>query len=290
MKITIDDREHELIKICRNYLENESVYKNVELVVAHLSLGDIVIQDDQDTYLIIERKSLADLSASIKDGRYKEQSYRLHGLSDHNHNIVYLIEGNLITYNSFRDKMDKNTLYSAMFSLNYHKGFSVMRSIHINETAHMICNIANKLEKTDKNKRMGFYNLQIKNIDANVDANENTNIDTPTSMNTYIGNKSYCDVIKKNKKDNITPDNIGEIMLCQIPGISATTAKTIMVEYHTINDLIEAINNDTTILENITNTNSKGQKRKINKTAICNIIRYLGKRDHTEVIAQEISR
>ena len=230
----------------------------MELVVAHLSLGDIVIQDDQDTYLIIERKSLADLSASIKDGRYKEQSYRLHGLSDHNHNIVYLIEGNLITYNSFRDKMDKNTLYSAMFSLNYHKGFSVMRSIHINETAHMICNIANKLEKTDKNKRMGFYNLQIKNMNANVDANVDTNADA-----TLIdGNKSYCDVIKKNKKDNITPDNIGEIMLCQIPGISATTAKTIMVEYRTINDLIEAINNDTTILENITNTNSKGSHKK----------------------------
>ena len=39
--------------------------------------------------LIIERKSLADLESSIKDGRYENQSYRLDGLPVINHNIYY---------------------------------------------------------------------------------------------------------------------------------------------------------------------------------------------------------
>ena len=40
--------------------------------------------------------------SSIKDGRYEEQSYRLNGLSHHNHNIVYLIEGDVNKVNRFK--------------------------------------------------------------------------------------------------------------------------------------------------------------------------------------------
>ena len=50
--------------------------------------------------LIIERKSLNDLASSIKDGRYAEQSFRLSNIEHHNHNIVYLIEGDRGTYNT----------------------------------------------------------------------------------------------------------------------------------------------------------------------------------------------
>ena len=40
--------------------------------------------------------------------------------------------------------------------------------------------------------------------------------------------------IKKVKKENITEDNIGEIMLCQIPGISSVTSLAIMEKFKTI--------------------------------------------------------
>jgi hypothetical protein len=94
--------------------------------------GEITI--DGDDY-VIERKTLRDLAASIKDGRYEEQSYRLNGLQHHNHNIIYLIEGDMYHFNAFKDRIDKQTLYSAMFSINFFKGFSVMRSNNIEETA-----------------------------------------------------------------------------------------------------------------------------------------------------------
>ena len=79
--------------------------------------------------------------ASIKDGRYEEQSYRLNGLSHHNHNIVYLVEGDVNRANRFKgdNHIEKLTMYSAMFSLNYYKGFSVFRSFSLEESANIIC-------------------------------------------------------------------------------------------------------------------------------------------------------
>ena len=59
--------------------------------------------------MIIERKTLNDLASSIKDGRYKEQGYRLSNCSLHNHNIFYLIEDNLSSYNS---KFNNNNMLS----------------------------------------------------------------------------------------------------------------------------------------------------------------------------------
>ena len=43
--------------------------------------------------------------------------------------------------------------------------------------------------------------------------------------------KRYSEVISKVKKKNIRPDNIGEIILSQIPGISSKTSAAIMVNF-----------------------------------------------------------
>jgi hypothetical protein len=59
-----------------------------------------------------------------------------------------------------------------------------------------------------------------------------------SEITTSIVEKEYCSVIKKVKKENITPDNIGEIMLCQIPGISSTTAIAILKEFQTLPKLL----------------------------------------------------
>ena len=77
------------------------------------------------------------------------------------------------------------------------------------------------------------------------------------------------------KKENITPENIGEIMLCQIPGISSTSAIAVMKEFNTIQNLVAKINESETCLKDISYTNAKGQSRRINKTVIANIIKFL---------------
>jgi hypothetical protein len=86
---------------------------------------------------------------------------------------------------------------------------------------------------------------------------------------------NYCKVIKKVKKENITKDNIGEIMLCQIPGISSVSAIAIMKEFKTFQNLILKVNESTDCLKNISYINCKGDTRKINKTVITNIVKFL---------------
>ena len=134
MIIKIDTREQELFKRCETTIAAIPKFADIKLVSETLPLGDIIINDGTNDCVIIERKTFADLAASIKDGRYEEQSYRLNGLPHHNHNIIYLIEGDINRFNAFKERIDKQTLYSAMFSINYFKGFSnngMLNSIYI---------------------------------------------------------------------------------------------------------------------------------------------------------------
>jgi len=98
------------------------------------------------------------------------------------------------------------------------------------------------------------------------------------SEEAQVTDKHYVGVVKKVKKDNITPDNIGEIMLCQIPGISSVTALAVMEKYKTITNLIKELELNNESMNDLSYTNSKGQVRKINKTCIANIVKFLLKK------------
>lgn len=275
MIIKIDTREQELFTKCQTIIEAVPKFKDIQLISQTLPLGDIIINDGTNDCIIVERKTLSDLAASIKDGRYEEQSYRLNGLNHHNHYIMYLIEGDMHRFNAFKERIDKQTLYSAMFSINYFKGFSVMRSNNLEETAIIACSMAYKLVGGLKAGKTGFYSNNIApkiSNDIVSDSQNNNADDTPEKEPTE---KDYCSVVKKVKKDNITADNIGEIMLCQIPGVSSASALAILSQFKTLPNLIKAIQQDDTCLNNICTTDSNGKSRKISKTAISTIIKFL---------------
>jgi len=272
MIVKIDTREQSLLQQMNKLIATIPIFNKIIVQSETLPIGDIIICDGDTEKLIIERKTVADLQCSIKDGRYEEQSYRLNGLNHHNHNIIYLIEGNLNNhYNTNRFKSEnigvteKLTLLSAMFSLNYYKGFSVFRSFSLEETATIICNMAYKLEKENTSKK-AFYQISSDKI---------TSDQTPSEEIVEPQESSYVNVIKKVKKENITCENIGAIMLCQIPGVSSGTAITIMEKYKTIQNLIRELETNPDTLKDITSTNAKGQTRKINKSSIANIIQFL---------------
>jgi len=283
MIIKIDTRETALLQMLLTQVSSIPVFKNIKLKSETLPIGDIIINDDNDDKLIIERKSINDLLSSIKDGRYEEQSYRLNGLNQHNHNIVYLIEGDVNKTNRFKsdNQVEKLTIYSAMFSLNYYKGFSVFRSFSMEETANIICNMAYKIGK-DLSKTP-FYQNKTPVIEMPIneacDTTDNVVISSKNDGEDIVPTeKDYVGVVKKVKKDNITPDNIGEIMLCQIPGISYVTAIAIMEKYHSIPNLIKELELNNDSMKDLSYTNSKGQVRKINKTCITNIVKFLLKK------------
>ena len=253
MFIKIDYRENDLLTTM-NLLFKEHSH---EVQLENLAIGDIILLNEkQEEKIIFERKSLYDLAASIKDGRYSEQSYRLNECSQHNHNIVYIIEGDLERYNPTKGRMDKKTLYSALITLNYFKGFSVLRTKSINETCELIVNFADKLGKEPK--KTSYYDENKVEKEVN-----------------------YCEVMKKQKKNNITSDNIGEIMLSTIPGVSNKSAISIMKEFKTIRNLLAALEKDDKCLDSFKITCDSGQTRKISKTCIENIKQFIFRSDIT---------
>jgi ERCC4-type nuclease len=278
MLIKIDNRERDLIKKCENLLVAVPAFKELKIEVHQLPLGDIIICSNQNNEqidnILIERKTLSDLAASIKDGRYDEQSYRLNGLPIHNHNIIYLIEGDLGKFNSFKERIDKQTIYSAMFSINHFKGFSLARTNTMDETAFMICNMAYKIGKDTEKKP--YYQNRVEQTVTNESNNITDETNNTTSETLEAQSiKDYCAVIKKVKKDNVTPENIGEIMLCQIPGVSSVSAITILNKFKTLPELIKALQEDANCLNGISTTDANGKSRKISKTTIETIVKYL---------------
>jgi ERCC4-type nuclease len=256
MIIQIDNREKELITQIDIIKSIIPAFANIKVEIVILPIGDILIVDaeNKETKIIIERKSICDLSASIKDGRYEEQSYRLDGCDHPNHNIIYLIEGDVNkTARGMNTTQAKQTVYSAIFSLNYYKGFSVIRTFNTEETAIFICNTASKLIK-ERNGKKAYYSI----------TNANTTVQS-TSLIDERTDKDYVNVVKKIKKDNITRDNVSEIMLCQIPGISSVTALAIIEKYKSLSNLLTEISKDDNCLKDISYTNTKGQSRKINQ-------------------------
>lgn len=241
MKLRIDNREHKLIE-----LTNDNSFNFIE--ISTLDIGDIHICDNSNNILIIfERKTIPDLLSSIKDGRYSEQSLRLSENNLHNHNIYYLIEGHIGKYHN------ENLIYSTLCSISYFKGFSIYRTLNLNETFKFLLQFYRKIEK---DKRIGYYN-------------ENNN------------NKEeidYCSTIKTKKKDNINPDNILKVLLIQIPGISDKIAFTIYDKYKKLDNLLYTISNNQNELYELKIINEKTNKsRKINKKSIENLILYLKK-------------
>ena len=292
MFIKIDTREPDLLQHINHLQSTIPIFKNLVIKSETLPIGDIIIADEKEEKLIIERKSVSDLLASIKDGRYEEQSYRLNGLNHHNHNIIYLIEGDVSKVNRFKgdNRVEKLTLYSAMFSLNYYKGFSVFRSFSLEETATLICNMAYKVEKEMENKKPYYANNFVASVAASeTTASETTASETTASETTAselsetivseeADDKDYIGVVKKVKKDNITADNIDEIMLCQVPGISSVSAIAIIQKFKSLANLIKELEANNDCLNDVSYINTKGQSRKINKTCAINIVKFLLKK------------
>ena len=303
MIIKIDIREQELIVQLQRLIALNDIFKNINVEKINLPIGDIIIFDPvkNEDIIIIERKTINDLLASIKDGRYEEQSYRLNGTDTHNHNIIYLIEGDVNRANRFKDTgvKDKSIIYSAIFSLNYYKGYSVIRTFNLEETSIFICNTLNKLIKEKNTNRNPFYkNIKFNNLEQQKEqqqkeqqqkeqepSQEKVNVILEQKMPTLDtenleqeSDKNYISVIKKIKKENITPNNIDEIMLCQIPGISSVTALAVINKFKSISNLVKELDQNSECLKDVTYTNSKNQTKKINKTCIVNIEKYLLKK------------
>lgn len=295
MLIEIDCRERELHQQCLTYLQQNPRIENVVLKTSNMPIGDIIIYDDSGgtklvEKIIIERKSVNDLAASIRDSRYREQSFRLSECSLHNHNIFYLIEG---SFSNLGHRYNKNTLLSAMTSISYNKGFSLYRTFSVAESAEWIIRMADKIQRS---KEKPYYSLE-RSREEKVKGDEDVGGEESEGKTIELADEfvnkmkseekdcanAYSSVVKRVKKHNITKDNIGEIMLLQIPHVSAAAAQSIMAKYKTMPCLLHALKETPGALDEITivtkanligSTETK-KVRKISKTCKSNIYNYL---------------
>lgn len=266
MLIKLDNRETDL----RDLLFSANEGKHT-IEVCQLDLGDIIICDELgNEKLIIERKTVNDLVSSIKDGRYAEQSFRLNASELHNHNIIYLIEGNI--NRTYDKRFNKNTILSSFVTITYFKGFSLVKTTNVHDTVDVIMQYTTKIgrektksgyyDKISPTKCKGVNDVDVNNGDQSVDNSLDNSLD-------------YSCVVKRAKKSNITPENIGVIMLSQIPGVSVACAKQILNKFTTIRNLLYCIENDSECLDNIKMKIKGDREKKINKTAVINIKKYL---------------
>jgi ERCC4-type nuclease len=187
--IYIDFRERSLLEECQKILPE---YPEIKIETTNLKIGDMMIDK-----VIMERKTWADLEASIKDRRYTEQSFRLQESMKEGFRVYYWIEGDLMNHHG---SLPKENLRKALFGL-MEKGFFVVQTKDCKESALFLMEFVEKLAK-------------------------------PTETISY---EESC--ITKQKQKNLTRDNISLFMLSQIPSISMKTAQIILSKYGHIREL-----------------------------------------------------
>lgn len=268
MKVILDEREALLYDKCIDIMNAQPTTGSLQLSKRVIPLGDILIHTDDDKEIcIIERKSLADLIASIKDGRYEEQSHRLlHASGLLPHNILYIIEG---MTSQIRTTQEKKMVYSAMTSLHFFKGFSVFRSNSVQETAEMIIWMSDKIQRSLLDgKTLAYTNILKEPKEMDTDQTH------PISETPKTAPENYATVVKKVKKENLTPENIGIVLLSQIPSVSTVSATALMERFHSVYNLLVEIKKNPDCMNGITYSTS-GKERKISKLVIQNIQLYL---------------
>jgi crossover junction endonuclease MUS81 len=296
--LIIDNREIKLIELLK--------IGQIQYVTENLLIGDIIIKHtvsstpgNEITYtLLCERKTLTDMIASIKDGRYKEQKIRLqaelaNNISSQNKlKILYILEG---LQNELRLPQDKTIINGVIISSIFRDGIPIIQTANLQETFNMITRLQ---ERITKNPIEIFtnsdHNITTSNniISTNAISDSISNVNTSSSaienvpstiINSSIDNNVYINSlqnIKKCKKDNITPQNWNIMCYMNIPGISNNIALKIAEKYPTIKSLVNAYeqcNNDIereNLITNIILTETDKQKRKIGPVISKKVFNY----------------
>jgi len=285
--LILDTREAKLIELIKSI----SGFK-IPYTIENLQIGDIILRhtietktnietNSSKTYnIILERKCLTDMIASIKDGRYKEQKIRL--LSEISKNttttqsiICYLLEG---SQNELRLPQDKTMLNGSIISSIFRDKIPILRTYTLQETVDIISRLHDRMLKdiTDF-----FPSISETSNNTNATAETDTEIILETPANNNPENNLYLQSIKKCKKDNITPKLWNQMCYMNIPGISSNIAIKIAEVYPTLKSLLDEYTKCSTetekelLIANIILTDTEKQKRRIGEVISKRVKEYI---------------
>jgi ERCC4-type nuclease len=173
-----------------------------------LPVGDVWIGLSGETLMtggiVAERKSVADLEASIMDGRYREQRTRLLSHCQANGlRPLYIIEGDLDRING---RLQKQALRKHLTRLTLRYGVSVLQTDGLDDTAKLCRELADQLHEDPK-----------------------------VFMTEEAAKVKYTDTISIHRKGNTDdPAVFASAVLQQCSGISAAGASAILAAYPTL--------------------------------------------------------
>ena len=245
VELVIDNREHQLIAVLKN---------TCKVTVETLDIGDILFRDGDDVILIIERKTIMDLKASICDGRAREQKARLLHSGIPLYRIMYLIEGDLDRpLKSKVSGIPASTLLGSLINTQLRDGIKVYKTASIQESSTYIQKLLSKLCK-DGDK---YFKQEAKSMSAS----------------------KYSATLKKKKKSNMTPEVWFICQLSLIPQVTEKIAEQIVAMYPTVSALVLEYQRTpdhlrTKLLSDLTFLLSNGKKRRVGDKVSARICEY----------------
>jgi ERCC4-type nuclease len=210
----LDTREAELIRI----LPNSSIKQ--------LPVGDVWIgiqehieeneekkeekeerRDVKEGALIIERKSIRDLEASILDGRYREQRGRILAFCQENKaQPVYILEGSL---SSATGRLQKKAIMKFINRLILRYQIAVLHTDSVQETAELIQSLIEQWTED------------------------------PAALKRTTELVKVSDGIHIQKKAN-SAEQFAVTCLAQCPGVSVKMAEALLQTFHSIKGVMDA--------------------------------------------------
>lgn len=193
--------------------ESELIQRIPDSIVKQLPVGDIWIgMNDQGIMeggLIIERKSIRDLEASILDGRYKEQRGRILSFcQDNKSQPMYILEGSLA---SGTGRLQKKALMKFIHRLIFHYQIPVMQTQSVQETAELVQTLVEQWK------------------------------DDPTSLQRTTELVKVTDGIHVQKKANAAdPTQFAISCLAQCPGVSVKMAEQLIQTFVSLQGILNA--------------------------------------------------
>lgn len=221
MQLLIDFREKWAVKKVTSSDVNPPLTEGTTIVngvsvnycIANLEVGDFIIKDSEGNILIIvERKTIRDLSASITDGRFRQQKERLFESTNDPCKILYILEGDkgstlVPRSESQKGLLPQTIIDGSIHNLIFRHKFKVVWTDGQSDTLNNIALLYKK-----------FENREFDTVTQPV---------PPTKL-----------VQKGSKISN----NVFALQLSAIPGVSYATALVLSKSYKSMKNLVDAYN------------------------------------------------
>lgn len=171
-----------------------------------LELGDFLICVSDAPFAYIERKTIADLTQSIKDGRYKDQLARYKCvIKENNVNVIYVIEG----VSNLRDLLmnpysTNKSLHSACTNIMFRDRIPVVFCKTKDDTKSFVLDLVKKITQHPEKYKVVAPEEEI---------------------------ESHHIVHNTKKNGEITPERLLANMIACIPGVSVQTAMDVLMAY-----------------------------------------------------------